>query len=537
MACDLHMLGMQNFDGRKTEGMNQSIWLDTISPVAYARLTEDKKTKTVVIGGGIAGVAIACRLSLQGEKVILVDDGNIGSGETGRTTAHLVTALDDRYYNLQKVFGREKTKLAAESHAEAINYVEYLSNKYNINCDFRRLPGYLFADPTDDEKSLEKELKAAQESGLDVSIIDNPPLFLYNKKQCLLFPNQATFHPMKFIRGLCEIIIEKGNEIYTNTHIAEFHDHYVVTSEGIKIEAEHIVIATNSPVQADSKTYMKLIPYRSYVIGALVPKNSITDALYWDTGNFNTDPMLPPYHYVRIQKYSDDFDVLICGGEDHRVGLIKNEEVQEEERYSVLESWMRQYFAAGEVIYKWSGEIIETMDSLAYIGRQPHTDANIYIVTGDSGNGMTHGIISAFIICDQIAGIENKYESLYDPSRIHLLKSGKKWIKEFLGGFIEYKKEFEKNDASEIDAIPLNEGKVITIGKHSYAVYKDDEGALHVLDAECTHLGCIVKWNNDEKSWDCPCHGSRFSFEGNVLNGPANDPLPKKEIKSETVKK
>ena len=527
---------MQKSNDQISEGINQSLWLDNVNPISYGRLTENKQVKIVVVGGGIAGVSIACRLSLNGHKVMLVDDGNIGSGETGRTTAHLVTSLDDRYYNLQKVFGVQGASLAAKSHADAIDYAEYLINQFKIDCDFTRLPGYLFADPTDEPESLEKEFLAARESGIGVSFSSSPSIALNNSKYCIVFPNQAKLHPLKFLKGLCDIITEKGNEIYTDTHISEFNDHYLITADGFKIEAQHIVIATNAPVNKDSKIYLKQFAFRSYVIGALVPKNSIEDALFWDTGNFDADPFMPPYHYVRLQNYSEEQDVLICGGEDHKVGLINKDELKEEERYGKLETWMRNFFVAGEVIYKWSGEVFETLDGLAHIGRNPGSDANVYIVTGDSGNGMTHGIIASFIIGDQIEGKLNKYENIYDPSRLHILKGGRKWMKEFLGGYIDYKKGIDKNDISELASLQLNEGTVISVDKNKFAVYKDIDGELHVLDAHCTHLGCIVKWNNDEKSWDCPCHGSRFSFDGIVLNGPANDPLPQKEIKSKSVK-
>ncbi len=521
---------MQKGIEKKTAGINIPYWVDSVEPIAFSPLTKNEKTFVVVVGGGIVGVSIACNLSLDGIRVILIDDGNIGGGETGRTTSHLVNSLDDRYYTLIKQFGKEGARLAAKSHTEAIRFIYEFIQNHSIDCDFKWVPGYLFLHPSDQADSIEKEFEAAIEVGLEVKKLDHIPGIKNIKGPCIEFPLQAKFHPLKYLKAMCDLIIQSGSEIYTGTRITEVNKNNVVTADGNVIEADHIVIATNSPINNKFKVHLKQFPFRSYVIALAVKKDSIPDALYWDSGDFTADAQMPPYHYVRTHPWTETQDLLICGGEDHKVGLIEDDELPEEDRYAALEKWVRKYFDAGEIIYRWSGEILETMDGLAHIGRNPGNQPNMYIATGDSGNGMTHGVIASLIIPDLIKGKENEFTDLYDPSRLHLFSGAKRWIKEFLGGYIQYKKEIPDLDESDLIRIEKNEGNVITIEKKKYAVYRDENNDLHFLDAECTHLGCIVKWNNDEKSWDCPCHGSRFSFDGKVMNGPAVNHLPHKKI-------
>jgi len=509
-----------------TAGAHIPFWVDSTEPLSYNKLTLDKEADVVVVGGGIAGVSVAYNLSKGGKKVMLVEDGYIGSGETGRTTAHLVTALDDRYYSLERIFGEEKTKRIAESHANAIDFIEHTVRKEQIDCDFQRLDGYLFLHPNDKPENLVKEYEASKKAGLPVEKVMLIP-GMRNAEGAIRFSGQAQFHPLRYIKALCEAIVYNGGEIFTNTHASVIDHTGIQSDEGYRINAKHVVVATNTPVNNTYAMHLKQYPYRTYVIAAKVKKDSLPKALWWDTGDPGTNDSIPPYHYVRTQPYNDEYDLLIAGGEDHPTGLAETEYRSEEERYAYLESWTREHFTdVGETVYRWSGQVLEPMDSIAYIGRNPFDKNNVYIATGDSGNGMTHGTIAGMLIPDLIDGKENPLSEIYDPSRFKLFSAGDVFFKELAGGLIKYLRN--KPDHPEdtlLAGMQPEEARIIEIDGKQYGAYKDPEDNIHFVSAKCTHLGCTIKWNNDEKSWDCACHGSRFTHEGKVLNGPANKDL------------
>lgn len=507
-----------------TAGSHIPYWVESMGPIAYDKLSLNKEVDVVIVGGGLAGLSIAYCLSGSGKKVALVEDGFIGSGETGRTTAHLVTALDDRYYEFERLFGEADTKLIAQSHAAAIDFIERTCKKENIDCDFKRTDGYLFLHPSDKPESLDKELAAAKRAGIEVEDITLVPGML-KVDRAIRFGRQAQFHPLKYLKGLCEAVKLNGGEIYTNTHAETIDETGILSSEGYKISAKSIVVATNSPVNNKYAMHLKQFAYRTYVVGFRIKKDSLPAALWWDTGDYSINSEIPPYHYIRTQPLSDEHDLLIVGGEDHATGLADAEDRPEETRYEALESWAKAHFnGLGEIVYKWSGQVMEPMDSLAYIGRNPFDKNNVYIVTGDSGNGMTHATIAGMLITDLINEQKNEWEHLYEPSRAKLM-AGKTFFKEFVGGMINYLKKKPGHPDISLDDIKHGEGRIIELNGKKFGAYKDEHDDIHFVGAECTHLGCIIKWNNDEKSWDCPCHGSRFNHEGEILNGPANKPL------------
>jgi glycine/D-amino acid oxidase-like deaminating enzyme/nitrite reductase/ring-hydroxylating ferredoxin subunit len=488
-----------------------------------SRVTQDVRSSVCIIGAGISGLTTAYLLARAGKAVVVIDDGSIGGGETGRTTAHITAALDDRYSEIEKLHGHEGSRLAAESHSAAIDRIESIASLEDIDCDFERVDGYLFLGGSDKREELERELDAAHRAGLhDVELVERAPLDFWDTGPALRFPRQAQFHPLKYLNGLVRAILRDGGHIYTHTHAEKIEDGEpckVTTSDGHVITSDYVVVATNTPVNDWVILHTKQAAYRTYVVGARVPRGSVARGLYWDT--------LDPYHYIRLQEVDDRIDaaqledILIVGGEDHKTG----QEDDTEGSFRRLEEWTRQRFPmVKDFDFHWSGQVMEPVDYMGFIGKNPGVDEHTYIVTGDSGNGMTHGTIAGVLLTDLILGRKNPWASLYDPSRKTIRAAGE-FLKENLNVAGQYADWITAGEVTSTEEIAPGTGAVIRRGAKKIAVYKDDKGAVHMRSAVCTHLYCIVDWNSTEKTWDCPCHGSRFDPYGKVVNGPAITPL------------
>lgn len=487
---------------------------------ATHRLRENITCDVCIVGAGIAGLSTAYLLAKEGKKVVVLDSKSIGGGETSRTTAHLSNALDEQYYNLIKYFGKDGARLACQSHASAIDKIEQIAREESIDCDFERVDGYLFANDREEEERLLQELEAVQQIGWqDVVLRKQCPVGSLTALPCLHYPNQGRVHMMKYMAGLASAIQGMGGEIYTDSHMQDFQEGQVctaITKEGHTVSANHIVIASNTPVIDRFAIHTKQAPYRTYAIGVKVPKGSVPDALYWD--------MQDPYHYIRLQKNleeQEDHDLLIVGGEDHKTGQHDHPI----ECFRELERWTGQKFPmAGEVLYRWSGQVFEPVDGLAYIGQNPGSESNVYIATGDSGHGVTHGTIAGMLLTDLIMGRQNPWAKLYDPDRVNL-KSVGSFIKENLNVAVQYKDFVTPGEVDDMMQVMPGTGKVMGSGTNKIAVYCDQDGVRHQCSAICPHLGCVVNWNSVESSWDCPCHGSRFDPYGKVITGPTKHDL------------
>ena len=507
-----------------TSGNNVSFWIDSTPFISCGKVNQDIQTEVLIVGGGIAGLTTAYKLLEAGKKIVLVEDGFIGSGESGRTTAHLASALDDRYYSLEKTFGKQATKLAAESHSAAIDEIERIVTQWNIECSFKRVNGYLFLHETDKEDTLDKELIATQNAGLSTALLKETPAIEGGESiPCLAFGNQAQFQVLHYLKGLVDAIIAMGGIIYTEaraTHVSKKG----AEVNGFTFSADYVVVATNSPINDVLTMHTKQFAYRTYVIAGKVPKGKLPHNLWWDTGDHESESLSKPYHYVRLEHFDEKHDLLIAGGEDHKTGQANEEEISQAERYNRLELWTRKYFPLlDDITYRWSGQIVEPLDSLGFMGKNPG-DENIFIITGDSGNGMTHTTIGAMIICDSIMGIKNKWEDLYSPSRI-TVGTAVDFIKEAGNLASQYLDWFSPSNLKNTADLSVGEGEVLSFGLKKIAVYRNYDNSLHAFSAVCPHLGCIVQWNRDEKSFDCPCHGSRFACDGKVINGPSETNL------------
>jgi glycine/D-amino acid oxidase-like deaminating enzyme/nitrite reductase/ring-hydroxylating ferredoxin subunit len=505
-------------------GKTLSIWMATWEIAARPPLTDDMRVDVCIVGAGIAGMTTAYLLAREGKSVVVLDDGPIGGGMTGRTTAHLVNALDDRFFELERLHGEEGARLAAASHTAAIDLIEQIVREEKIECDFERLDGYLFVPRGDSKEILERELEAAHRAGLiELELVEKAPLDSYDTGKALRFPRQAQFHPLKYLAGLARAIERDGGRIHSATHASKIEggeSACIQTGNGAVVGAKAVVVATNTPVNDLFAIHTKQAAYLTYVIGAQIPRDSVPRALYWDTPH--------PYHYVRIQtvrKGSEPYDVLISGGEDHKSG----QKDDTNRRLAALERWTRTRFPMMEEIeFRWSGEVMEPIDGLAFIGRNPMDDENVYIATGDSGNGMTHGTIAGILLTDLIMGRENEWARLYDPAR-KTLRAVKEFARENINVALQYADLITAGEVNSVEEIAPGTGAVIRRGIRKVAVYKDEAGKAHKLSAVCRHLGCIVDWNSLERTWDCPCHGSRYDSFGRVINGPANSDLPRIE--------
>lgn len=496
---------------------SRSPWMDNLPDPFAPPLTRDTTCDVVVVGAGIAGLSIAYELAAHDRSVVVIDRGGIGSGMTARTTAHLASELDDYYHELIRVRGEKEARLYHSSQVAAINRIEAICRDEGIDADFQRVDGYLVAADENGAAELEQEFEACQKLGIDVVRAERAPMPGWESGRCLRFPDQARFHPMKYLSGLIPAIAARGGRFHART--AYVYDREtnggveIETESGATIRARAAVFATNSPASDKVAIHAKQKPMRTYAIAGRVPKGSVPDALVWDT--------LEAYHYVRLQPWGDA-DLLIVGGEDHRSGASNDMDT----RFAALEAWTRERYPSFlRADYRWSGQVLEPIDFMPYSGRNPGAE-NIYVHTGDSGQGITNAIAGSLTILPLILGEDSRFADLLDPGRKSAATAS---LGEFVKGQIAAAKNFAEylgpGELSSTDELKPGEGGIIRRGLSKVAAYRGDDGLVIERSAVCTHLGCIVYWNGFEKCWDCPCHGSQFGPDGEVLNGPAVKPL------------
>jgi glycine/D-amino acid oxidase-like deaminating enzyme/nitrite reductase/ring-hydroxylating ferredoxin subunit len=498
-----------------------SVWEATRPQRAFPPLRGDAETDVCVVGAGIAGMSVAYHLAKAGRSVVVLDDNAVGGGETGQTTAHLASAFDDYYHVVERIHGEEGARLVHESHQAAIERIGEIAAAEGIDCDYQRVDGYFFLAPHDTRDLLEREREAAVRAGHhDAELVERVPGLPFDSGPALRFPRQGQFHPLRYLEGLAGAIERAGGRIHTGSHVLEVRGgaRPEARGDGFAVRAGAVVVCTNSPISDLFTMHTKQAPYRTFVIGARVRKGAVPHGLYWDT--------LDPYHYVRLARIEGDpeHEMLVVGGEDHKTGHHDDAEL----RYARLEAWTRERFPVEGVELRWSGQVMEPVDYLGFIGRDPGSGMdNVYLATGDSGQGMTHGTIAGMLISDLVLGRPNPWEKTYDPARVTLSReSVKEFLTENLDVGVRYTEWLRGADAESTDAIAPGTGAVVQRGARKVAAYRDEAGVLHERSAVCTHLGCVVHWNGEERSWDCPCHGSRFAPDGEVLNGPALHPLP-----------
>lgn len=498
-----------------------SLWQNSVDVYQPVNAPDQHQVYDVIIvGGGITGIGTALLLQNAGKKCVLLEANNLCFGTTGGTTAHLNTLLDTPYTTISKNFNKEKAKLVAQSVKEAIDLIRQNIATYKINCGFEESDAFLFAQDEKQEKELEKIKEATSEAGVIAHYTDQIPVSIAFKK-AIEVKGQAKFIPTQYVYGLANAFEKAGGVLVQHCRVTGAEENEIIEVETTSgsFKGNALVYATHIPPTVNL-LHLRCAPYRSYAMAVTLNDNAYPKGLIYD--------MVDPYHYYRTQEI-DGQPYLIGGGYDHKTAHEENTE----HSFLQLEAHLRSNFEVKEARNKWSSQYFEPADGLPYIGQLPGHSGKIYTATGYGGNGMVYSSVAAILLKKIILNEESPYLNLYDPNRIkpvagfvNFIKHNADVVKQFTG------KWFPHEDLNELAVLAPGEGKVVNYNEHKIALSKDDEGVLHAVSPVCTHLKCEVKWNTAERSWDCPCHGARYSCDGKVLTGPASNELEPLEIRT-----
>jgi glycine/D-amino acid oxidase-like deaminating enzyme/nitrite reductase/ring-hydroxylating ferredoxin subunit len=469
-----------------------------------------------IVGSGIAGLSTAYEIAGRDRSVVVIDCRKICGGMTARTSAHLAPLCDDLMSETKRLRGLDLARTFYESQAAAVDRIESLQKQERIDCDFRRLDGYLFQGNGMPADVLDDELDVLREIGAPVHRIVGVPFAGADKRHALRYPRQATFHPLKYLAGIAAACARRGVRLFANSPVLEVHGEnggVTLRTERAVIRAGHAVVATNASIVDRVEPHTKTAPYRTYVVAFSLPRGALPDGLYWDTED--------PYHYVRIQpgeRGRNDF--LLVGGEDHKSGEADDAEA----RFVRLEKWIRPLIPKlGAVTHRWSGQVLDTIDYAGFVGRHPGMEFT-YVAAGDSGQGLTHGVMGAMLNASLVVDGESPWAACYAPDRVPL-RAAKNFLTENVTAIKNFTEYVAPGEIASVDELNPGQGAILRSGLQKIAAYKNDKGEVALRSAACTHVGCHLHWNSFERCWDCPCHGSIFDTDGKPLNAPAISPL------------
>lgn len=498
-----------------------SFWIASTPDTNFPALTKDIIVDVAIIGAGIAGLTAAILLKRAGKTVVVIESNQIVTGVSGHTTAK-VTALHQLVYaDLIQNIGEEKTRLYAESNQAAVERVATFVREEQIDCDFRRNSAYTFAKPDDDLSQITAEVEAATKVGLPVSFVQETSL-PFPIAGAIKLDNQVQFHVRKYLLHLANLIAGDGSYVFENSRVETVDGNNpcsVITEKGV-VKAQDVLVTTHLPILNRGLFFAKSYPKRSYIIAAPIDPQKAPEGMFIGSGE--------EYNSIRTTPDEDGL-LLLVGGKSHKVGT----KTDTEECYQALEAFAQENFKIGEIKYRWSTQDMVSFDKLPFIGKLTPLDEHIYVATGFSLWGMSKGTLSGMILSDLVLGKENPWSELYDATRANAfltpvsikqnLDVGIHWVGDRLKG----------TDTDSLVDINVGEGKIVSIEGEKVAAYRDERGQVHAVSAVCTHLACIVNWNEAEKSWDCPCHGARYDYEGKVLHGPAVKDLEPKAAMQE----
>lgn len=503
----------------KRDGATISLWQDTAREANVNGNITGQTFDVLIAGGGITGVTTGLLLQKAGKSCLLAEAQTLCFGTTGGTTAHINTLLDTGYDRIERDFGKDVARLIAKATSQAIDLFRQHVSEYNIDCGFEEKDGYLYAMNEQQAAQLDKIYQASKEAGVDVDYAKEIPVPVPFVK-ALVYRRQAQVHPVRYVEALAKAFTQQGGMVLENClveHVEKEEDYLQVKTAKGNIKAKAVIYATHIPPHINLLDF-RTAPYRSYAIAVTLTSNAYPAGLAYD--------MFNPYHYYRSQTI-DGVEYLIVGGEDHKTAHVENTDAC----FNALIAHTRKYFDVAAVTHRWSSQFWEPADGLAYIGHLPGGPENVYVATGYSGNGITYSHIAAAILCDLITKGSSAYADLFKPGRIKPVAGFTNFVKENADVVAQFVgKRIGADKIQELADIAPGEGRLVKYEGETLAVYKDETGKIYALNPVCTHAKCVVDWNRAEKSWDCPCHGSRFNLQGEVLTGPAHRPLERIEI-------
>jgi glycine/D-amino acid oxidase-like deaminating enzyme/nitrite reductase/ring-hydroxylating ferredoxin subunit len=493
--------------------IHEPYWITSTDKTDYPALKEDIKVDVAIIGGGIVGITSAFLLKNKGLKVAVLEADRIAHGTTGHTTAKITSQHGLIYKKIISKFGEEKARQYADANEAAIHFIENLVREKNIDCDFCQRSAFVYTQSEDYVTKIEQEVEAASKLGIKASYEDKVSL-PFDIKAAIKFDNQAQFHPLKYLLSIAKEIPGDGSQIFELTKVVDIEDEEnctVVTSNGNKVTASKVIVASHFPCYDGLGMYFaRMYAEKSYVLGVKI-KEKFPEGMYITAED--------PGRSLRSQKYEDG-EIILVGGEHHKTGSEKHTKVH----YENLGNFAKDTFDLQGILFRWSTQDCVTVDSVPYAGYLTARTSNILVATGFGKWGMTNSTASAHILTDLITKGESPWAPVYNPSRFDIIASGAKLVSENLdvaGKLIGGKITPAPKDVD----IENGEAKVINIDGEKVGAYRDEQGKLHIVDITCTHLGCELVWNEAETTWDCPCHGSRFSYDGDNIESPAFKPL------------
>lgn len=495
---------------------HKPIWKATSKGKNYPAVKGTNTAKVAVVGGGITGVTTAYLLAQQGVDVLLLEGSHLGSGVTGHTTAHLTNMVDLYYHQIASKHNEEAAKRVSGATTSAISLIEELAQQEGIDCDFKRVPAWYYATNGKQQEKLQKEVEAMKKAGLNLHKEEDFPLPIHTQEVWRM-NNQAHFNALKYLHGLAEAAEKLGAHIHEQSHVLEVQENdngVYLRGEGFSVNADKVLLATHTPVGIDL-LQTELEPYTSYALAATL-EGPVPEGLFYD--------LHTPYHYIRDYTTDDGKSYAIVGGLDHKTGQADDMKAH----MRALEEYTREHFPVKEVAYQWMAQVFVPADHLPFIGQRIRA-SRTYVATGFNGDGILWGTVSALMMKDLLQGRNHPWADTFEPARFTPSAAGQLAKENFNVAYRFVTDRFQQ-DAQTVDGVPRGSGRLVKVDGEQLAVHRDKDGKVHTFSPVCTHMGCIVQWNNEHGTWDCPCHGSRFKATGEVASGPAQEGLERKEV-------